>query len=97
VTTEDVITNLFYRVDDAWRTVSKHAQAGPAPGEVATLALLFVGRGRHLQDRTDSPHCVGCSASVGLPSLPHDKPWGRHRDAGTSRASRKSRKNKRLA
>jgi IS4 transposase len=45
VTTEDFITNLFYRVDEALQAVSKHAQAGLHPSEVVTLALLFALKG----------------------------------------------------
>ena len=41
MTTEDFITNLFYRVDEALRAVAKHVQAGLHPSEVVTLALLF--------------------------------------------------------
>jgi hypothetical protein len=45
VTTEDFITNLFYRVDETLRSLSKHAQAGLYPSEVVTLALLFALKG----------------------------------------------------
>lgn len=45
MTTEDFITHLFYRVDNALRTVSKHSQAGLHPSEVVTLALLFALKG----------------------------------------------------
>jgi hypothetical protein len=45
VTTEDFITNLFYRVDEALRAVAKHVQAGLHPSEVVTLALLFALKG----------------------------------------------------
>jgi hypothetical protein len=45
VTTEDFITNLFYRVDEALQAVSKHTQAGLHPSEVVTLALLFPLKG----------------------------------------------------
>jgi hypothetical protein len=45
MTTEDFITNLFYRVDNALRAVSKHVQAGLYPSEVVTLALLFALKG----------------------------------------------------
>ncbi len=45
MTTEDSITNLFYRVDEALRAVAKRVQAGLHPGEVVTLALLFALKG----------------------------------------------------
>ena len=45
MTTEDFITNLFYRVDETLRSRSKHAQAGLYPSEVVTLALLFALKG----------------------------------------------------
>lgn len=45
MTTEDFITNLFYRVDEALRAVAKHVQAGLHPSEVVTLALLFALKG----------------------------------------------------
>jgi hypothetical protein len=45
VTTEDFITELFCRVDDAMTDTPKHIQAELYPSEVATLALLFAIKG----------------------------------------------------
>ena len=45
MTTEDFITELFCRVDDAMTEVEKHSQAELYPSEVATLALLFAIKG----------------------------------------------------
>jgi hypothetical protein len=45
MTTNDFITELFCRVDDAMREVTKHSQAKLYPGEVVTLAMLFALKG----------------------------------------------------
>jgi len=45
VTTEDFITELFCRVDDAMPEAKKHPQAKLYPSEVVTLALLFALKG----------------------------------------------------
>jgi hypothetical protein len=45
VTTEDFITELFCRVDDAMTETQQHPQAELHPSEVATLALLFAIKG----------------------------------------------------
>ncbi len=41
MTTEDFITELFCRVDDAMRDVGKHSQASLYPSEVITWGILF--------------------------------------------------------
>jgi hypothetical protein len=43
--TEDLITGLFCRIDDAMRDVAKHSQALLYPSEVVTLAVLFALKG----------------------------------------------------
>jgi hypothetical protein len=45
VSTEDFIIDLFCWVDGVMRDVSKHSQAKLYPGEIVTLALLFVLKG----------------------------------------------------
>jgi len=45
MTTQDFITELFCRVDDAMKEVAKHNQAKLYPGEVVTLAMLFALKG----------------------------------------------------
>ena len=45
MTTEDFITELFCRVDDALLRVTKHPQASLYPSEVVTLGLLFTIKG----------------------------------------------------
>ena len=45
VTTENFITELFCRVDDAMTETQQHPQAELHPSEVATLALLFAIKG----------------------------------------------------
>src|SRR5438132_1169274 len=45
MSTLDFITQLFCRVDDAMRDISKHSQARLHPSEVVTLALLFAIKG----------------------------------------------------
>ena len=45
MTTVDVITELFCRIDDEMRAVPKHPQAHLHPSEVVTVALLFALKG----------------------------------------------------
>lgn len=45
MTTVDLITELFCRVDERLVHVSKHSQAKLCPSEVVTLALLYVLKG----------------------------------------------------
>jgi len=45
VTTQDFITELFCRVDDAMTDTPRHVQAELYPSEVTTLALLFAIKG----------------------------------------------------
>ena len=45
MTTEEFITELFCRVDDAMPGAKKHPQANLYPSEVVTLALLFALKG----------------------------------------------------
>ena len=45
MTTEDFITELFVRVDDAMKDVPKHSQASLCPSETVTLGLLFALKG----------------------------------------------------
>jgi hypothetical protein len=45
MTTEDFITELFYRVDEALRGVVKHSQASLYPSEIVTLGLVFALKG----------------------------------------------------
>ncbi len=45
MSTEDFIIELFCRVDDRMREVSKHAQASLHPSETVTLGLLFAIKG----------------------------------------------------
>jgi hypothetical protein len=45
MTTEDFITELFYRVDEAMHGVVKHSQASLYPSEVVTLGILFALKG----------------------------------------------------
>jgi hypothetical protein len=45
MTIEDLIIELFCRVDDQMPDAPKHPQASPYPGEVVTLALLFALKG----------------------------------------------------
>src|SRR5512136_2475216 len=47
MTTEDFITELFYRVDNRLKGVAKHSQAKLYPSEVVTIALLFALKGGH--------------------------------------------------
>ncbi len=45
MTTEDFISELFYRVDEAMKAVSKHPQASLWPSAVVTLGGLFALKG----------------------------------------------------
>jgi hypothetical protein len=45
MTTEDFISELFCRIDDAMQTVPKHPQASLWPSEVVTLGVLFALKG----------------------------------------------------
>ena len=45
--TEDFITQLFCRIDDALSDVAKHSQATLYPSEVVTIACLFALKGGH--------------------------------------------------
>jgi len=45
MTTEDFISELFYRVDEAMRGIAKHSQASLWPSEVVTLGVLFALKG----------------------------------------------------
>lgn len=45
MTTQDFITDLFCRVDDAMTRVPKHPQAARFPSEVVTLGFLFAVKG----------------------------------------------------
>jgi hypothetical protein len=45
MTTQDFITELFCRVDDAMYEMPKHSQASLYPSEVVTLGLLFAIKG----------------------------------------------------
>lgn len=45
MTTQDFITELFCRVDDAMKSVPKHSQAHLHPSEVVTLGVLFALKG----------------------------------------------------
>src|SRR3954464_15151636 len=45
MTTEDFISELFYRVDEIMKDVAKHPQASLWPSEVVTLGVLFALKG----------------------------------------------------
>jgi hypothetical protein len=45
MTTEDFISELFYRVDETRKDVSKHPQACLWPSEIVTLGVLFALKG----------------------------------------------------
>lgn len=45
MTTEDFITELFCRIDDQMKDITKHPQANLFPSEVVTLAVLFALKG----------------------------------------------------
>ena len=58
MTTVDVITALFYEVDEQLRTIPKHPEAHLWPSEVVTLGLL----------QALVPFDVAPSLRVGMPS-----------------------------
>lgn len=45
MTTEDFLSELFYRVDESMKKVPKHPLASLWPSEVVTLGLLFALKG----------------------------------------------------
>jgi len=45
MTTLDLVTELFCRIDEAMKDVPKHAQAALYPREVVTLAFMFAIKG----------------------------------------------------
>lgn len=45
MTTEDFISELFYRIDDAMKGIPKHPQASLWPSEIVTLGVLFALKG----------------------------------------------------
>jgi hypothetical protein len=45
MTTEDFISELFYRVDETMKDLPKHPLASLWPSEVVTLGLLFALKG----------------------------------------------------
>jgi hypothetical protein len=45
MTTEDFISELFYRVDEAMKPCPKHPQASLWPSEIVTLGVLFALKG----------------------------------------------------
>ena len=45
MSTEDFITELFCRIDDALHNEKKHSQANLFPSEIVTLGILFVIKG----------------------------------------------------
>src|SRR5262249_18376645 len=45
MTTLDLVTELFFRIDEAMKDVPKHAQAALYPREVVTLAFMFAIKG----------------------------------------------------
>src|SRR5215813_11457070 len=45
MTTEDFISVLFYRIDEAMKSLSKHPLASLWPSEVVTLGVLFALKG----------------------------------------------------
>lgn len=45
MTTQDFITELFCRTDDAMKHVPKHSQANLHPSELVTSGLLYVLKG----------------------------------------------------
>ena len=45
MTTQEFVTELFCRIDDAMPGVRKHPQASLYPSEVVTLAFLFAIKG----------------------------------------------------
>src|ERR1035437_3789781 len=49
MTTCDIITHLFCRVDDRMKAEHKHVQATLYPSEVVTIGLLFALKGGHFR------------------------------------------------
>lgn len=45
MTTEDFISELFYRIDEAMKDIPKHPQARLWPSEIVTLGMLFALKG----------------------------------------------------
>lgn len=45
MTTEDFITELFCRIDDTMKGLTKHSQANLYPSEIVTLGMLFALKG----------------------------------------------------
>ncbi len=45
MTTEDFISELFYRIDESLKSEPKHPQASLWPSEVVTLGVLFALKG----------------------------------------------------
>ena len=45
MTTQDFITELFWRVDDQMKKMPKHAQAALYPSEIVCLAFIFASKG----------------------------------------------------
>ncbi len=45
MTTEDFINELFCRIDDAMKDITKHVQANLYPSEIVTLGVLFALKG----------------------------------------------------
>src|SRR3954453_1158848 len=45
MTTEDFISELFYRIDESMKREPKHPQASLWPSEVVTLGVLFALKG----------------------------------------------------
>ena len=43
--TEDFTTELFWRIDDAMRSIKKHSQANLYASEIVTLGFLFAVKG----------------------------------------------------
>ena len=45
MTTEDFISELFYRIDEAMKDIPKHPLASLWPSELVTLGVLFALKG----------------------------------------------------
>ncbi len=45
MTTEDFISELFYRVDEAMKPCPRHPQASLWPSEIVTRGVLFARKG----------------------------------------------------
>jgi hypothetical protein len=45
MTTEDIIINIFCRVDDSMPEIPKHSQAKLYPSELVTIGILFALKG----------------------------------------------------